>query len=73
MLKSIRCVADVTVTCPITVLTGDSDPKTSLDEAKAWAQHTTSAFDMQVYPGGHFFLTDHVDQIIKLLYQHFMA
>jgi surfactin synthase thioesterase subunit len=65
-----QCAADVTVACPITVLTGDSDPKTTLDEAKAWAQHTTGSFDIQVYPGGHFFLTDHADQIIKLLHQH---
>jgi surfactin synthase thioesterase subunit len=68
-----RCAADVTVACPITVLTGDSDPKTTLDEAKAWSRHTTGAFDMQVYPGGHFFLTDHADQVIKLLHQHFQA
>jgi surfactin synthase thioesterase subunit len=71
--ETYRCAADVTITCPITVLTGDSDPKTSLDEARAWAQHTTSAFDIQVYPGGHFFLTEHAGQIIKLLHEHFLA
>jgi surfactin synthase thioesterase subunit len=72
-IETYRCTADVTVACPITVLTGDSDPKTSLDEAKAWAQHTTGAFDIHVYPGGHFFLTDHAEQILKLLHQHFLA
>jgi surfactin synthase thioesterase subunit len=71
--ETYRCVADVTVACPITVLTGDSDPKTTLDEAEAWAQHTTSTLDMQVYSGGHFFLTDHADEIIKLLHQHFLT
>jgi len=69
--ETYQCAADVTVACPITVLTGDSDPKTTLDEAKAWAQHTTGAFDIQVYPGGHFFLTDHAGQITRLLHQHF--
>jgi surfactin synthase thioesterase subunit len=71
--ETYRCAADAAITCPITVLTGDSDPKTSLDEARAWAQHTTGAFDMQVYPGGHFFLTEHVEAVIKLLRQHFLA
>jgi surfactin synthase thioesterase subunit len=71
--ETYRCVADVTIACPITALTGDGDPKTSLDEAKAWARHTTGTFDVQVYPGGHFFLNDHADQIIKLLDQHFLA
>lgn len=71
--ETYRCDADITVSCPITVLTGDRDPKTTLDEAKTWEQHTTGAFDLQVYPGGHFFLTDHVDEIIKLLHQNFLA
>jgi surfactin synthase thioesterase subunit len=71
--ETYQCAADATITCPITVLTGDSDPKTSLDEARAWAQHTTSACDVQVYPGGHFFLTEHAGQIVKLLHQHFLT
>ncbi|HEY1971669.1 MAG TPA: alpha/beta fold hydrolase [Pseudonocardia sp.] len=61
-----------TVECPITVLTGDRDPKTSLDDAHAWAQHTTSgSFDVKVFPGGHFFLSDQTDDVIKILDQHF--
>jgi surfactin synthase thioesterase subunit len=71
--ETYRCDGDVTVACPITVLTGDSDPKTTLDEAKAWTQHTTGSCDMHVYPGGHFFLTDHADEVVKLLHQHFQA
>ena len=71
--ETYRCAADATITCPITVLTVDSDPKTTLDEARAWAQHTTGGFDIQVYPGGHFFLTEHAGQVIKLLNQHFLA
>jgi surfactin synthase thioesterase subunit len=71
--ETYRCAADATVNCPITVLTGGSDPKTTLDEASAWARHTSGAFDLQVFPGGHFFLTDHTDVVIKLLDQHFQA
>ncbi|MDF5757187.1 alpha/beta fold hydrolase [Spongiactinospora sp. TRM90649] len=48
---------------PITVLTGDNDPKTTLDEARAWSGHTTGEFEMRVYPGGHFFLTRHARRI----------
>ncbi|WP_410658230.1 thioesterase II family protein [Amycolatopsis sp. lyj-112] len=39
--------------CPVTVLVGDSDPTVSIDEARAWHEHTTGAFDFQVFPGGH--------------------
>jgi surfactin synthase thioesterase subunit len=67
------CQEQVTVNTPISVLTGDNDPKTTLDEANAWAKHTTGSFDLHVYTGGHFFLTDHVDEIIKLMDQNFRA
>jgi surfactin synthase thioesterase subunit len=47
------------LSCPITVLTGSDDPKTTIDEASAWARHTTGTFQVRTYPGGHFFLDDH--------------
>lgn len=71
--ETYRCAPEDTVSSPITVLTGDSDPKTSLDEAQAWAQHTSGAFDLHVFPGGHFYLTDHVDAVNKILDSHFQA
>jgi surfactin synthase thioesterase subunit len=67
--ETYTCAADIKVNCPITVLTGDSDPKTTLEEAKAWAGHTRGSFDLRVFTGGHFFLTDHVDGIIKIIAQ----
>ncbi|MEU4564028.1 alpha/beta fold hydrolase [Actinoplanes sp. NPDC023936] len=42
---------------PITALVGDADPRTSLDEARDWRAHTEGAFDLQVFPGDHFYLT----------------
>lgn len=67
------CDAGAAVACPITVLTGDSDPKTTLEEAQAWAAHTTDAIDLQVFPGGHFFLTEHAEKIISILARNFQA
>ena len=49
----------------ITVLTGDADPKTTLDEARAWQDHTTGAFRMSILPGGHFFLVDHQQSVTR--------
>ncbi|MEV5409874.1 alpha/beta fold hydrolase [Thermopolyspora sp. NPDC052614] len=67
-----RALPGATVNCPITVLTGDRDPKTSLDDAHAWARHTTcDSFEVEVFPGGHFFLTEQADDVIKLLRRHF--
>jgi surfactin synthase thioesterase subunit len=64
------CPPEVTVNCPITALVGDNDSKTTVDEAKAWATQTTGSFDLHVFAGGHFFLTDHAEEIIKILSQH---
>lgn len=53
--------------CPVTVLTGDRDALVSLDEAHAWAGHTTGPTDVVVLPGGHFYLADRIEQIVALL------
>ncbi len=56
-IETYRCdPEDRAVRCPITVLTGDSDPRTTLEEAAAWERHTEGAFRLEVFPGGHFFL-----------------
>jgi surfactin synthase thioesterase subunit len=59
-----------TVDTPITAMTGDADPKTSLEDARAWERHTTAEFDLEVFPGGHFFLSDQTAAVISVLDQH---
>jgi surfactin synthase thioesterase subunit len=53
--------------CPVTVLTGDIDPRVSLDEARTWEEHTTGPTELEVFQGGHFFLVDRSIQVIELL------
>ena len=55
----------------MTVLTGNADPKTSLDEARAWAEHTTGDSQLKVFPGGHFFLADRQADVLAVLTEHF--
>lgn len=55
-IERYSCEPDRVVRCPITVLTGDADPRTSLAEAEAWQAHTSGASRLRVFPGGHFFL-----------------
>ncbi|MBQ0851996.1 thioesterase [Streptomyces sp. BH-SS-21] len=43
--------------CPVTVFTGDRDPQVTMDEALAWREHTTGPFDLEVFEGGHFYLS----------------
>jgi surfactin synthase thioesterase subunit len=69
--ETYTCPPRTTVSCAVTALIGDNDPKTTAEEARAWAEHTTGAFDVRVFPGGHFYLTSQADEVIKLLDQHF--
>lgn len=58
------------VACPIIALTGDRDPKVNNDEATAWREHTTSDFELVVYPGAHFYLNQHVADILRRIRNH---
>jgi surfactin synthase thioesterase subunit len=64
-IEAYRCPPDRRIHAPITVLTGNEDPKTTVVEASAWLDHTRGDFRLAVFPGGHFFLQDHQDAIGK--------
>ena len=68
-----RSEPGASVACPVTALVGDSDPKTSLDEARDWQEHTTGAYDLKVFRGGHFYLNTRAAEVIALLDEHFAA
>jgi surfactin synthase thioesterase subunit len=57
----------VTLDSPLTMLVGDDDPHTTMDEANAWGEHTTGHFDLRVFPGGHFYLDGHMPEIADLI------
>lgn len=58
------------LSCPIYALTGDSDPKVTIEETEAWRDHTSAAFELAVYPGAHFYLNDHVGDILNRIRTH---
>jgi surfactin synthase thioesterase subunit len=49
-----------TLRCPITVLTGDADPRTTIEDASQWRSVTTGTFRMKIFGGGHFYLVNNV-------------
>lgn len=53
--------------CPITAVIGDSDPRVSDDEARAWADHTTGSFDLKTFAGDHFYLIGQAQDLIVLI------
>jgi pyochelin biosynthetic protein PchC len=53
--------------CPITILVGDSDPKASVEDMRAWRDHTTKPAELQVFRGGHFYLEEHGAQVTEMI------
>ncbi|WP_443065020.1 thioesterase II family protein [Streptomyces sp. NBC_00576] len=66
-VESYRYVPGPPLSCPVLILTGDSDPATTLDEANAWGEHTSAGSELRVYSGGHFFLDEHAAGVTELI------
>ncbi|MFD3915411.1 thioesterase II family protein [Streptomyces sp. NPDC058603] len=58
---------DGTVDCPITALVGDKDPKATVEEADVWRAHTTAEFTLQVFRGGHFYLSSRAPEVLAVM------
>ncbi|WP_327404897.1 alpha/beta fold hydrolase [Streptomyces sp. NBC_01288] len=63
-IETYRPVGIPRVTCPIHAFVGDADPLTTLEEAKAWREHTSGTFSMRVFKGDHFYLTARADKVV---------
>ncbi|HEX6339787.1 thioesterase II family protein [Umezawaea sp.] len=72
-VETYRGRTDATVRCPVTVLVGDEDPLTGMDEAVMWSRHTTGAFDVLAFQGGHFYLDAREAEVLDVLDHHFDA
>jgi surfactin synthase thioesterase subunit len=67
-IETYRADPAARVACPVTALVGQGDPKCTVDEAAAWAGHTTGPFDLEVFPeGAHFYLVPHQRDVAEVV------
>ncbi|MFF8732362.1 thioesterase II family protein [Streptomyces sp. NPDC015171] len=52
------------LSCPFVALTGDVDPRVTPDEARIWSEETEGVFELEVLPGGHFYLMDQQQAVL---------
>jgi surfactin synthase thioesterase subunit len=57
------CAPDVQIAADISALGAHGDMRVDASELQRWSGHTTGAFDLDWYDGGHFYLDDHIDDI----------
>ena len=67
LIETYRFVAGAPLTCPITVVVGDSDGSCTLTDAQGWARHTVAGHDAEALPGGHFYLETAPERLLALL------
>jgi surfactin synthase thioesterase subunit len=58
------CPVDATVSCPIFAFIGDDDEVATYEKAVPWSQRTTSEFSVRVFTGHHFYLEDHLPELV---------
>lgn len=61
------------VTCPIVALLGNADPRVTHEEAQAWSKHTTGAFELRSFSGGHFYLNNHRETVANMIAERLLA
>ncbi|MFE2723009.1 thioesterase II family protein [Kitasatospora sp. NPDC059327] len=69
-IETYRSEPDAVVPQPITALTGDADARATLEQAGDWARHTSGAFALKVFPGGHFYLAEQRDAVLEVVAAH---
>ncbi|MER0449669.1 alpha/beta fold hydrolase [Streptomyces sp. Edi4] len=72
-VETYRHQAGPALSCPVLALLGDSDPMASLEETRAWAQHTSGPFELRTFPGGHFYLNSHAVAVTEAVRDHITA
>jgi surfactin synthase thioesterase subunit len=67
MHESYVSSTDLPLPVPITALRGDADELVSTDETVGWAKATSRDFDVIEPPGGHMYLVDAAEWLVRLI------
>lgn len=58
VVESYQFHAEAPLDCPMTVFGGVEDATASYEQLLAWKNHTQERFQLQLFPGGHFYSQD---------------
>ncbi|MFD7450169.1 thioesterase II family protein [Kitasatospora sp. NPDC059827] len=69
-IETYLAAPDAVVPQPITALVGETDANATVEQVAQWERHTTGGFSLRVFPGGHFYLAEQIDAVVRLLTAH---
>ncbi|MFD3805958.1 thioesterase II family protein [Streptomyces sp. NPDC058611] len=64
-VKEYRCAPGPALRVPVSVLCGEQDPRVTVPEAMAWRELAAGAFTFRGFPGGHFYLAERQDAVVR--------
>lgn len=67
------CPRDVKVSCPIHAFLGDDDEVATYDKVQPWSHRTTSEFSARVFAGHHFYLNDHLSDLVSYVEEKILS
>ena len=65
--ETYRYTVGAPLNCDVVALAGTSDARAPVSEVAAWRMHTTGAFELAEFEGGHFFVEDRADAVLAAL------
>jgi medium-chain acyl-[acyl-carrier-protein] hydrolase len=71
--ESYRYQAAEPLHCPLRVFGGNEDRSAPLGELAGWAAETTGSFRLDALSGGHFFIRDRRDELLRGVREHLRA
>jgi surfactin synthase thioesterase subunit len=63
-IANYECPSDAIVSCPIFAFLGDDDEVATYEKVVSWSQRTTSEFNVRMFTGHHFYLNDHLPELV---------
>ncbi|HJD82366.1 alpha/beta fold hydrolase [Kitasatospora aureofaciens] len=69
-IETYQAAPDAVVPQPITALVGENDANATVEQAAQWERHTSGGFSLRVFPGGHFYVAEQIDAVVRLLTAH---
>lgn len=63
-ITSYSCPPGATVSCPVYAYAAADDAAVSYESMRGWSEFTTDDFALRTVAGDHFFITEHVDEIV---------